>query len=153
MPNFFTLVSFSFNSRTFSILGVLFTFSILDVWSSLSQITPKNLTNLCIFGMDPSYSVLSSILLKKLFWSLSKLLLSNVLLPLVIIFTSFTHLCLRLSINASLCFIRTGVVGSVSFIVFLNCLTIFFPLVCPLFVVFSDISHYWFLQSTALSQS
>ena len=76
--------------------------------------------------MAPSYSVISLILIKKFLWSLSKILLSIILLPLSIIFTSLTSLYLSFSIHHSMCFIRTDVVGSVSFIVFFKCLSIFF---------------------------
>ena len=99
---------------------------ILGLRSSFSQIPTQNFTTLSISDMAPSYSVLSSILLKKLLWSLSKMLLSIILLPHSIIFTSFTRLYLSLSIHTSLCFVRTDVISSVSFSVSLSCLSIFF---------------------------
>ena len=50
------------------------------------------------------------------------MLLSIILLAFLIIFASFTSL----SIHPFLYFIRTGIIGSVSFIFFLSCLSIFF---------------------------
>ena len=71
--------------------------------------------------------------MKKFFWSLSKMLLSIILLLLLVIFTSFGRLYLSLSIHY-------GVVGSVSFIVFLSCLSILLPFVVPFLCFFRYIS-------------
>ena len=142
--NSFTLVFFSFNCFHIFCIHAIF-----GVRSFSSQIPPENLTKISISVMATLYSALSSIFLKILYWSLSKILLCIILLPFLIIFTGFTSVYLSFSIHPSLFFIRTGVVGSVSFIVFLSFLSIFFffgvssLLVCPFFIVLSNIPHYW----------
>ena len=142
--NSFTLLFFSINC-----LHIFCIHAIFGVRSSLSRIAPENLIKISMSDIAALYPALSSIFLKILYWSLSKILLSIILLPLLIIFTSFISVYLSFSIHPSLCFIRTGAVSSVLFIVFLSCLSIFsyfgvsFLLVCPFLVVLSNITHYW----------
>ena len=136
--NSFTLVFFSFNC-----LHIFCIHAIFGVRSSLSRLSPENLTK--NFHLWHCSFIFRTVL--NLFKDTLLVAFKNFII-LLIIFTSFTSVYLSFSIHPPLCFIRTCVVGSVSFIIFLSCLSIFFFFGVsspglPFFIVLSNILYYW----------